>query len=208
MRLVSLSALFSLALSGCTITTMDRPISYASRPVVAANVTPVATPVVTANVTASVTPVASACDVICGAPTGCRTAVHRTYNQGSGEHFYTSTRGEGAAQGFNEEAANYFYLSSVAAPGLAPLHRCMMNYGKHFYTTAPNCEGVAPGTEEGTLGYLSTTPQCGAVPLFRSYNPRSNDHFYTTDPAEHARATHGGGWNDEGITGYVWPSSV
>jgi hypothetical protein len=194
MRFISLSALLSLALSGCTITTMGRPISYTSRPVVAANVS--------ANV------VASACDAICGAPAGCRTAIHRAYHPGSGEHFYTATRGEGAALGYNEEAANYFYLSSAPAPGLVPLHRCLMNYGKHFYTTAPNCEGVTPGTEEGTLGYLSTTPQCGAVPLFRSYNPSSNDHFYTTDPAEHARATHGGGWNDEGITGYVWPSAV
>lgn len=189
MRLITASTLLSLALSGCTITTVGRPISYASTPVGAQVVAPVG------------------CGMACGAPMGCRTAVHRTYNQGSGEHFYTTTRGEGASLGFNEEAADYFHLASAPAPGLAPLHRCLMAYGKHFYTTAPECEG-SPGTEEGTLGYISTTPQCGAVPLFRSYNPGSRDHFYTTDPAEHARATHGGGWNDEGITGYVWPSPV
>gem|GEM_PF-5757500 len=33
MRLISLSALLSLSLSGCTITTVGRPISYTSRPV-------------------------------------------------------------------------------------------------------------------------------------------------------------------------------
>jgi hypothetical protein len=189
MRLIAVSSLLAFALAGCTITTTGQPYSYASRPV------------------GTVATAGGACGNVCGAPMGCRTAVHRTYNPGSGEHFYTSTRGEGAGLGFNEEAANYFYLSSAPAPGLVPLHRCLMNYGKHFYTTAPNCEGVTPGTEEATMGFLSTTPQCGAVPLFRSYNPGSNDHFYTTDPVEHARATHGGGWNDEGITGYVWPSA-
>lgn len=194
MRLATVSTLLALTLAGCTITAVGRPYSYASTPAVGVGVSTVA--------------VNSACAVACGAPAGCRTAVHRMYNQGSGEHFYTTVRGEGANVGFHEEGANYFYTSSAPAPGLVPLHRCLMSYGKHFYTTAPNCEGVTPGTEEGHVGYISTVPQCGAVPLFRSFNPGSNDHFYTTDPGEHARATHGGGWNDEGITGYVWPSEV
>lgn len=182
MRLLLSSTILSCVLSGCTFTAVGpAPGPY------------VATPV-------------NACGAVCGVPMGCRTAVHRMYHDGSGEHFYTTTRGEGLPLGYHEEAAEYFHLSSSPAPGLVPLHRCLMSYGKHFYTTAPGCEGVTPGTEEGTLGYLSPTPRCGAVPLFRSYNPSSQDHFYTTDPAEHARATHGGGWNDEGVTGYVWTS--
>ncbi len=194
MRLVTVSTLLALALSGCTITTTGRPYSYASVPV--------------GGSVAVATPMVGGCSVVCGAPAACRTGVHRMYHQGTGEHFYTTTRGEGLAQGFHEEGADYFFLLSTPLAGTVPLHRCMMNYGKHFYTTAPNCEGVSPGTQEGILGYISTTPQCGAVPLFRSYNPGSNDHFYTIDANEHARATHGGGWNDEGITGYVWPSAV
>ncbi len=183
MRITTATTLFALMISGCTITTANTPGPY----VVARG---------------------DACGAVCGAPMGCRTAVHRMYNQGSGEHFYTATRGEGVTNGFHEERESYFHLAAAPAPGLVPLHRCLMSYGKHFYTTAPNCEGVTPGTEEGTLGYISTTPQCGAVPLYRSYSPRSNDHFYTTDAAEHAHATQADGYTDEGITGYVWLSPV
>jgi Repeat of unknown function (DUF5648) len=149
-----------------------------------------------------------ACSAVCGVPMGCRTAVHRMYHGGSGEHFYTTTRGEGVSVGHHEEAANYFHTASSPAPGLVPLHRCLMDYGKHFYTTAPNCEGVTPGHEEGLLGYISPTPQCGAVALYRSYNPRSQDHFYTTSAEEHAHATAQDGYTDEGTTGYVWPSPI
>ena len=189
MRLSTLSAILLLASSGCTITT------YGVRPG-------------TVGVQSATVGVATACGVACDGQIGCRVGVHRLYNGPTGEHFYTTTDGEGTSLGFTVEASNYYYLYSNPAPGLVPLHRCMMAYGKHFYTTAPACEGATPGTEEGTLGYLSPTPLCGAVPLYRSYNPGSHDHFYTTDPGEHERATHGGGWNDEGIMGYVWQSPL
>ncbi len=188
MRLLTVSTLLSLALSGCTITTTGTPYSYSSVPV-------------------GGSVAVGGCSVVCGAPAACRTGVHRMYHQGSGEHFYTTTRGEGLSIGYHEEGGNYFHLLANPLAGTVPLHRCLMSYGKHFYTTAPNCEG-SPGTEEGILGYISTAPQCGAVPLYRSFNPGSSDHFYTIDADEHARATHGGGWNDEGITGYVWPSAI
>lgn len=186
MKLAPLSALLLVASSACTIVGGPPPVYSGSAAVVAGN----------------------SCGAVCGAAMGCRTGVDRLYHAGSGEHFYTTVHGEGTNLGFAVEGTNYFYLHSAPAPGLTALHRCLMSYGKHFYTTAPNCEGVTPGTAEGDLGYISTTPQCGAVPLFRSYNPGSNDHFYTIDAGEHARATHGGGWNDEGIVGYVWTSPV
>lgn len=189
MRLIHASVAF-LAIAGCRYTvegTLPHAnVSVASQPGVAAPASD------------------GECSTVCGAPASCRTGVHRMYNGGSGEHFYTATAGEGTTSGFHQEAANYFQLASSPAPGLVPLHRCLMNYGKHFYTSAPNCEGVSPGTEEGTLGYLSSTQQCGSVPLYRSYNPGSNDHFYTVDAEENARATQGGGYKDEGIIGYVW----
>lgn len=183
MRPAARSTLFALALAGCTIHATGPVPSYAAGTYAA--------------------PPGDACAAVCGVPAGCRVGVHRSYHPGSGEHFYTTTRGEGGGLGFREEAADYFHLSTSPAPGLQPLHRCLLNANKHFYTTAPNCEGAA-GTEEGTLGYLSPTPQCGAVPLHRSFNPSSGDHFDMTDAGEHARATHGGGYNDEGITGCVW----
>lgn len=184
MRQLLASTTLALLLGGCTFTALGPQAGpYAATP-------------------------GNACGAVCGVPMGCRTAVHRMYHSGSGEHFYTSARGEGIPIGYHEEAADYFQLSSGPAPGLVPLHRCLMNYGKHFYTTAANCEGVTPGTEEGTLGYLSPTPRCGAVPLFRSYNPNSRDHFYTVDASEHANATSANGYTDEGIVGYVWTSAT
>jgi hypothetical protein len=183
MRLIQASIVGFLSLAGCSYTFKGAP---------------------PATVSVGAVPAADACASACGAPASCRAGVHRMYNGGSGEHFYTATLGEGTTSGFTQEAADYFRLASTPAPGLAPLHRCLMNYGKHFYTTAANCEGVSPGTEEGTLGYLSTTPQCGAVALYRSYNPQSNDHFYTVDATENAHATQGGGYKDEGVIGYVW----
>jgi len=176
MRITLLSLLCALGASACTIHTVGGAPMYAG---------------------------ADPCGLVCGAPAQCRAAVHRLYNPGSGEHFYTTTVGEGTDLGFNVEGANYFYFNARPLPGLLPLNRCLMDYGKHFYTTQPNCEGVTPGHQEGVLGYLSPTPQCGMVALHRGYNARSNDHFYTIDAAEHAAAV-SNGYTDEGITGYVY----
>jgi hypothetical protein len=42
------------------------------------------------------------------------------------------------------------------------------------------------------------------VPLFRMYNPRAANHFYTTSASERDDAVHNFGYQDDGIAGYVY----
>jgi len=144
------------------------------------------------------------CNGRCDEVGGCRTAVHRSYHPSSGEHFYTTSASEAACCGFRVEALNYYYLYSTPAPGTVPFYRCLMDYGLHFYTTASNCE-TGRGRVEGVMGYIGSSPTCGAIPLYRTYLPRNGDHFYTTSAAERDAALRAGYLN-EGIAGYVWPS--
>jgi hypothetical protein len=46
---------------------------------------------------------------------------------------------------------------------------------------------------------------CGAIPLYRVYQVSSGDHFYTTSADERDSALRGG-YINEGIAGYVWPT--
>ncbi|MBI5514104.1 MAG: hypothetical protein HY909_10075 [Deltaproteobacteria bacterium] len=140
------------------------------------------------------------CNGACDEGAGCRAGVHRSYNDGSGEHFYTRDRGEAACCGFRVENYDYFYLYTAPGAGLVPLYRCLLPRF-HFYTLDPGCEGA--GTAEGVLGYLSPTPGCGAVPLFRLYHS-GGDHFYTVSEAERDSAARSG-YVLEGTVGYVWP---
>jgi hypothetical protein len=152
------------------------------------------------------------CNGQCDESAGCRVAVHRTFRSSPFEHFYTTSRGEATGAGFSIEYDSYYYLYSAPAPGLVPFYRCLMGYNKHFYTTAGSpgapvyqCETASPGRIEGILGYIATSAQCGAVPLYRLYNAGTTSHFFTTSSAERDSAV-AGGWRNEGIAGYVWPS--
>jgi hypothetical protein len=127
--------------------------------------------------------------------------VHRSHHDGSGEHFYTTDRGEAGCCGFRVENFDYYYLYAAPGAGLVPLHRCLLARF-HLYTLDPGCEGA--GTSEGVLGYLSPTPGCGAVPLFRLYHS-GGDHLYTVSEAERDSAVRSG-YSLEGTVGYVWPS--
>ncbi len=145
------------------------------------------------------------CNGVCDDRGGCRVAISRSYHA-SGEHFYTASPSEASCCGFRVEFSPYYYLYAAPAPGLAPFYRCIMSYGKHFYTTASNCEGLVPGTNEGVMGYIAPSPVCGAVPLYRLYQGSSNDHLYTTSIAERDSAIRSG-YANEGLAGYVWTAA-
>jgi hypothetical protein len=129
--------------------------------------------------------------------------VTRAFHPATGEHFYTRSAAEAAGAGFTIEAAAYFYVTDGAVNGkdFVPLYRCNLVAGKHFYTTAANCEGAA-ATNEGPLGDVAPSAECGATALYRLFGG-NGDHFYTVSAAE-VQSASAGGYHLEGIIGYVW----
>ena len=141
------------------------------------------------------------CNGACDDVGGCRTAVHRSYNGRTGEHFYTVSLSEAACCGFALEFASFYHLYASAQAGTAPFYRCLLTNGLHLYTTSSNCEGR--GSVEGVMGHIAQSPACGAVPLYRVFNRRNGDHFYTTSTGERDGAL-SGGYVSEGVAGFVW----
>ncbi|MDP3278615.1 MAG: hypothetical protein Q8Q09_25725 [Deltaproteobacteria bacterium] len=139
------------------------------------------------------------CNGRCDELAGCRVGVHRSSGV---EHFYTTNRTEAACCGFTVEFENFFYLYGSMAPGTSPLRRCYSAaQGRHLMTTAADCEGFAP---EGIMGYIGTSATCGAVPLYRLYNPSNRDNFFTTSAPERDNAVNNLGYQARELVGYVW----
>ena len=96
--------------------------------------------------------------------------------------------------------------------GSVPLYRYFNGRsGDHFYTTnhheigttVPGVTGKHRYKSEGIAGYCFPYQKHtydARRPLYRAYNHKSGDHFYTLSANEIARAT---GWTFEGITCYV-----
>lgn len=131
--------------------------------------------------------------------------LHRTYNEVTGEHFYTANTNEADAAGFDFEVLGYFGLERQPREGFVPFYRCYWRpAGKHFYSRGVSCEG-ADANNEGIIGHIGATPRAGTIPLLRLYNPQNNDHLYTTDLDEPVLAVLNYGYQFEGIAGYVYP---
>lgn len=145
------------------------------------------------------------CDTLCdeGPVAGCRQGVHRSVSPTIG-HFYTLDANEAMSGDLTPETLNYFYTYAAAAPGLAPLYRCLKGNGKRLYTTSDTCEGA--GTQEGILGHVAGDGACGAIPLYRLYNAASSEHFYTTSAGERDNAVAMYGYVYESVAGNVWPA--
>lgn len=93
----------------------------------------------------------------------------------------------------------------------------------HFYTTNKDEIGTTiPGKtgkygykSEGNIGRCFDVPSAkdvpsGMIPLYRYWNPKIKDHFYTTKKDEIGTVTAGKtgkyGFKSEGITCYIWKS--
>ena len=137
-----------------------------------------------------------ACDD--GAIAGCRRGVHRVLT--ARDHFYTIDRGEAEGAG-TVEVYDFFWVYTADAGGMSPLFRCRKPDSTHLLTTDTGGEGQAI---EGTIGFIYNSERCGAIPLYRVYNPGNNDHFYTTSLPERDNAIAMYGYQDQGITGWVW----
>lgn len=128
---------------------------------------------------------------------GSRVGVNRLYN--GWDHLYALDANEGVGVGYGLETFSYFFLQ--AASGDRALYRCFEpGGGHHFLSVAADCEGFQT---EGVLGYVAATQLPGTIPLYRTHDPNSGDHLYTTSAAERDHVV-GLGWQYEGVTGYVY----
>lgn len=146
------------------------------------------------------------CDGACDQPSeagplpGCRVSVHRSNSPTLG-HFYTTDLAEAQSGDLNLEAQDYFWLYADVE-GLQPLFRCIKGNGKRWMTTSIDCEGTA--APELTMGFISPDDRCNATPLYRLLNVGPDAHFYTVSAAERDNAVNNLGFQDQGITGYIW----
>ncbi|KAK0203879.1 hypothetical protein DFS33DRAFT_1432276 [Desarmillaria ectypa] len=60
---------------------------------------------------------------------------------------------------------------------------------------------------EGDAARIYDFQATGTTPFYRMYSPTAIDHFYTTDKAQWKNAINNRGYNDEGIAGYIYPST-
>jgi hypothetical protein len=141
-----------------------------------------------------------------GATTASR-PVWRLVSEG-GDHLYTRNWKEAVKA---QTRLNYvlecdgkpaFLLADRPVNGAVPFYQ-FFNGKDHFYTTSRSAEG-APYHLEGVLGYIFTSPGDGRIPLYRAFNPKSGDHFYTTSKPEYdAKVAKKRYQPDAGLVGYV-----
>lgn len=151
----------------------------------------------------------------------------RYWSPGQTDHFYTTNWKE-INQVIPPRRGNHGYTAEGIACviltrrnfGAVPLYRYYKR-GDHFYTTNPREIGTTtPGRlgkhgykSEGKSGYCFPNTNywyyyLGAVPLYRYWNPKNVDHFYTTNAKEIGTTTPGKrgkhGYISEGIACYVF----
>ena len=155
-----------------------------------------------------------------------KTPFYRYYKPGGhSDHFYTTnaneigttTKGQKGNHGYTSEGVQcYIYRTKVH--GSVPLYRYWKGgVSDHFYTTNVNEIGTSTKNQVGRYGYVSEgiAGYCmpyqvhGTVPLYRYWNSKKVDHFYTTDSNEIGTTTPGKvgnhGYVSEGIQCYVPP---
>ncbi|PCH43451.1 hypothetical protein WOLCODRAFT_75032 [Wolfiporia cocos MD-104 SS10] len=102
-------------------------------------------------------------------------------------------------------------------PGAVPFLRAYSpSATDHFYTTNATEMDIAVNSlgysAEGNAGYIYNNTigpfVVFTVALYRMYSPSRTDHYYTTSYTDREAAINGGGYNDEGIAGYVYNHST
>ena len=121
--------------------------------------------------------------------------IYQYYVPGASDHLYTQ-KTTGIGQSIPGRIGRYnaiaegiaFSTLSNKEAGTVPLYRYFHPpTGDHFYTTnareigttTPGAVGKHGYKNEGTIGYVYPSPRAGTVPLYRYYNGKTNDHFYT-----------------------------
>jgi hypothetical protein len=128
------------------------------------------------------------------------------------QHFYTTNAAELqnaiSTQCFKEEGIACLVYQNPA-DGQVPFYRSQAKSGGYLYTTqiTERDAATAAGQKgEGIACFVDPVSSQNNKALLRSYNPATDDHLYTTDPAEIASAQQLYGYAPEGIAGYVMPA--
>lgn len=135
-----------------------------------------------------------------------------------GLHFYsvdTVERQTLLNEGYVDEGTTGFVLASMGGVPKPLFRSYHPKTGGHLYT-ADITEHDAATKSYGYRGdgiscFLwpdGMQPSSGVISLLRAYNSVIDDHFYTTDAAEHANAVQNLGYADEGIAGWVLSNDV
>ncbi len=122
-------------------------------------------------------------------------------NRQSGEFLYTNDFHEVDAlsrSGLYEVQGTPFSVLTRRGSNTRPLVRYVRENGTHFLATSRQ-----PARPEITLGYVSTRPFAGSVPLITWHHPQASLDFYTTDPNNNQPAFQG--FQRADVLGYVLP---
>ena len=129
--------------------------------------------------------------------------MHRLYNLGSSEHFYTGSIAERNA--LLKTGWRYEGVAWVGPDQGDPVYRVYNpNVGDHHYTLHKGEKDslVKAGWKDEGISWYS--PKSG-IPLYRVYNPQAQKagaHHYTTSAGERDSLLRGG-WKDEGVAWYA-----
>jgi hypothetical protein len=146
-----------------------------------------------------------------GASCVCRTSparipIYRSYS-GNGDHLLSVDPTEGPNAGYTDEGAIFYDYAEPCPAGTTPLDRLYGGGGEHFYTASQSEHDayVSYGySDEGAVGCVDTTQECGATALWRLVDPYLSWHFCTASQSEHDQYV-SYGYTDDGIIGWVWP---
>ncbi len=116
-----------------------------------------------------------------------------------GDHLITANYQEGASKPSYQYEGQTFNVCATNQTGYTlELRRCrIVKTGKHFVTTASNCDGQIM---EGVLGYISPTSNLGNQVIYR-YRNYITQEYLSTNPVEGNALP--GGWNVDILQGYA-----
>ena len=138
--------------------------------------------------------------------------VHKdSYGQVIQDHFYQTDPATPANYAFERiECQVWSGVATLPEPagGLkaVPVYRFYYDaMWLHAYRTLNDVPG--PGwAAEGVSFYVSPIEVSNTVPFYEVYNPKTGDHFYTTDFAGRNHLIASQGFIDKGVLGYVVPA--
>jgi len=132
--------------------------------------------------------------------------LHRYYNKGATDHFYTTNWWELQSAPNSDWAYEgpLGYVQTKDFNGSSPLYRYNHASSKdHFYTTNYSSLGIGHSgwVYEGVTGYLPPASS-STKDVYRYYNQSAGDHLYSTN--WNALGSGNSSWLYEGVTGQVF----